>query len=100
MLLTTSILSTTVVLWALASILVSIFACKPIRGYWDEAIKSTCINMKWFFIGNAVPNIVTDVVILGLPMRHVWELQMGKRTKTLVSAIFFTGGLYVPAVAV
>ena len=54
--------------WLLASITISIFQCLPIYAFWDEEIKKTCVNLTHFLIGNTVPNIVTDLVILGLPL--------------------------------
>ncbi|KAJ5186751.1 hypothetical protein N7449_011515 [Penicillium cf. viridicatum] len=60
--------------WGMAIILVSVFQCTPIARAWDTRIPGTCINLKASFIGNAVPNIVTDVLILSLPVRVVWGL--------------------------
>ena len=82
-----------VLAWAIALILVSIFACNPIRGFWDVTIPSTCIDTRKFFLGNSIPNIIMDVTILGLPMPQVWNLQMSLKQKLLVSVLFLLGGL-------
>ncbi|KAJ5494855.1 hypothetical protein N7463_010942 [Penicillium fimorum] len=60
--------------WAVAIIFVSIFQCTPIARAWDTRIPGTCIDLKASFIGNAVPNVVTDILILSLPVRVVWGL--------------------------
>lgn len=73
--------------------LVSIFSCKPVSGFWDRGIRPACINTKAFLIGNAVPNIVTDIVILGLPMPEIWRLNTQKHQKMALSVIFLLGGL-------
>ncbi|KAJ5799070.1 uncharacterized protein N7518_001138 [Penicillium psychrosexuale] len=60
--------------WLVAIILVSVFQCNPIPRAWDTRIPGKCINLKGMFIGNAVPNIVTDILILSLPVKVVWGL--------------------------
>ncbi|KAG4440608.1 hypothetical protein IFR05_003925 [Cadophora sp. M221] len=54
--------------WCIAIIMVSIFQCTPIERTWNPTIPGHCINLKASFIGNAIPNILTDVVILALPI--------------------------------
>ncbi|KAI3132515.1 hypothetical protein CBS147325_8741 [Penicillium roqueforti] len=60
--------------WLVAIILVSVFQCNPIPRAWDTRIPGKCINLKGMFIGNAVPNILTDILILSLPVKVVWGL--------------------------
>nr|UPX44897.1 hypothetical protein FAC9M19_31 [Penicillium camemberti] len=60
--------------WSMSIILVSVFQCTPIARAWDTRIPGTCINLKGSFIGNAVPNVITDILILCLPVRVVWGL--------------------------
>ena len=80
-------------MWGTAILLVSIFSCQPVNGFWDVTIPSKCINTRNFFIGNSVPNICMDVFILALPFGKVWKLQMSARNKILVSGLFLLGGL-------
>ena len=82
-----------VIAWGIACLLVSIFSCDPIRGYWDLTIPSKCIATREFFLGNSIPNITMDVLILALPVRKVWDLQMPRQRKIAVSSIFLLGGL-------
>ena len=83
-----------VIAWWIAVILVSIFSCNPINGFWDKLYtKSKCINTEHFFIGNAVPNIATDIVILILPLREIWHLNTQRHQKVALSFIFLLGGL-------
>ena len=83
-----------VIAWWIAVILVSIFSCNPINGFWDKLYtKSKCINMEHFFIGSAVPNIATDIVILILPLREIWHLNTQRHQKIALSFIFLLGGL-------
>jgi hypothetical protein len=82
-----------VLAWAIACVAGVIFSCNPVNGFWDRSIPSTCIDSTKFFIGNAVPNMVTDTAILVLPVRMVWRLQMSKKRKVAVSGMFLLGSL-------
>lgn len=83
------------VAWAIAIILVSIFQCTPIARAWDNRIPGHCIDLKASFIGNAVPNVVTDILMLCLPVRVVWRLHASITHRLSVIAIFMLGSLYV-----
>ncbi|PVH99804.1 hypothetical protein DM02DRAFT_507194, partial [Periconia macrospinosa] len=65
----------------------TIFSCQPIHGFWGITIKSKCVNQSTFFLENSIPNILTDILILCLPVREVWNLQMSRGVKTLVCGI-------------
>lgn len=81
--------------WGIAIILVSIFQCTPIARAWDMSIPGTCIDIKASFIGNAVPNVVTDILMLCLPVRVVWGLHASLTHRLSVIAIFMLGSLFV-----
>lgn len=50
-------------------ILVTVFQCNPVSGFWNRNVPADCAVSDYaFFIGNAVPNIITDVAILSLPL--------------------------------
>lgn len=53
----------------------------------------SCIDTNKFFIGNAVPNILTDAMILALPAYELYRLQMKTAQKIGVGSIFMLGGL-------
>jgi hypothetical protein len=72
---------------------VCIFQCTPIAKAWNPTIAGHCINLKGSFIGNAVPNILTDMAILTLPMPQVWRLHTTLVQKCQLSIIFLLGSL-------
>jgi len=49
-------------------ICVSVFRCSPVKKAWDSSVEGKCVNFRGAIIGNAVPNILSDAVILSLPM--------------------------------
>ncbi|KAJ5772747.1 hypothetical protein N7457_007643 [Penicillium paradoxum] len=83
------------VAWAIAIILVSIFQCTPIARAWDVSIPGHCIDLKGSFIGNAVPNVVTDILMLCLPVRVVWRLHASLTHRLSVIAIFMLGSFVI-----
>ncbi|KAI2814005.1 hypothetical protein CBS76997_11378 [Aspergillus niger] len=79
--------------WGLGVILTTIFQCLPVHGFWDKTIPSHCgVNVNNFFIGNAVPNILTDWALLTLPLPYVWKLQRSASQKLALTGVFIMGG--------
>lgn len=82
-----------VVSWWLAIVLVCIFQCDPIEKAWLPWAPGVCIDLKASFIGNAVPNIITDIAILILPITQVWSLQGTVARKLSLCGAFLLGSL-------
>ena len=67
---------------------------------WDKTMNPTCsVNVYDFFIGNAVPNIITDWALLVLPIPYIWRLHQVRAQKVALCGVFGLGGLYVPCIA-
>lgn len=79
--------------WGIALILVSIFQCTPVSGFWNRQMPAKCIvDVYAFFFGVAVPNTLTDAAILALPVPYIWRLQKTRSQKIGLSGIFMLGG--------
>lgn len=91
--LATRVVGLFVVAWWIVVVIIQIFSCNPIHGFWDTTIPSKCINAADFYVAVAVPNILTDMVMLGLPIRMVWRLQLPREQKVMLSGVFATGAL-------
>ena len=89
------IVGTVVVCFGIITDFSAVFACVPVKGSWDPAIRPYCINFNVLLILHGSQNVVTDFVLLCLPMPLVWKLHMRTSRKVQVSAIFILGGLYV-----
>lgn len=74
--------------------------CRPPSYYWtqyaDPSGGSCVFDLYPFYIGNAATNVLTDVLILVVPIPLVWKLQMRTVQKVLVTGIFLLGSLYGP----
>jgi hypothetical protein len=80
--------------YSFSTIFALIFPCKPIAKAWDVTItEGSCINRGAVYIMQAVTNIVTDIVLLLLPIPIVWKLQMPVVQKIGLVLIFVVGSL-------
>ena len=82
--------------WMVGTLFTQIFNCNPIQGAWNVEIGATCIDPVKFYHGNAISNLLTDVIILLLPMPLVWRLQMTFKRKVALSGVVLLGSLWVP----
>jgi hypothetical protein len=81
--------------WSLSQVLVGVFICHPIAGFWDQTIKAKCIpNLPQWYI-NAAGNIATDIAIFVLPLPVLSHLNLPKLQKIILIGIFSMGFLQV-----
>jgi hypothetical protein len=88
-----SVVGATIVGWWISIVCVCIFQCQPIEKAWLPWIDGTCIDLKGSFIGNAIPNILTDLAMLCMPITQVWKLQVTKAQRISLCFMFLLGGL-------
>ena len=50
-----------------------------------------CFDFIYFYLAYAITDLITDVMILSLPVPMVWGLHMPTRRKVSVSCIFLLG---------
>ena len=78
--------------WYLAATLVSIFQCVPISSQWDPTVSGRCINYGSSVRATGIVNIITDFVLLGLPMPLVWRIKTSTTKKWQLTVTFMLGG--------
>jgi hypothetical protein len=72
----------------------TVFQCMPIAFAWDKTIEGgKCFDFRAFATSSSVPNIVTDVAVLFLPIRTVTELRISVGRKAGLMLIFLTGSV-------
>ena len=74
-----------------STILVKIFECSPRSKIADKTIPGTCINLSMLINADGVFNTITDVIILLLPIKAVWKLNIKKQKKVIVILVFTFG---------
>ncbi|CAD6572283.1 MAG: hypothetical protein ASARMPRED_005221 [Alectoria sarmentosa] len=84
-----------VVAWWIAVLFADIFQCVPVNAFWDNGIKNVktarCMSTVHFSIGTGVINLVTDVMVLCLPIPMVWSLRTNRTQKIAMTGIFLLG---------
>lgn len=86
------------------SILCGLFAileifplCQPFAYNWDKTIPGGhCVNGAKAFYAVVSTNLITDLLIVILPMPMTWRLQLPTTRKLALTSIFGIGLLYVP----
>ena len=77
---------------AVAVSLTAIFRCSPIPYAWDKSIQGgSCINVASFYVYCSIPNVVTDVAILLLPLPMIFKLHTNQSQKVGLSLVFLLG---------
>lgn len=80
----------------ISNVVADLAACQPFEANWDVTLPGAhCFNKEAFFIWGSIPNIITDVVMLFLPMPVIWKLHTSKRLKIGLSVTFAVGSLSV-----
>ena len=68
-----------------------ILACNPISGVWDLQAKGDCINYDLLFLCNEVITITLDIVVLLLPIWHIFQLKLSQSQRVSTSGTFLFG---------
>lgn len=82
-----------IIAWSIGGVGATIWQCVPIAGAWNRSLGARCINSDQFWVAYAVMNILTDIMVLVLPIPSIMRLQLKPREKLLLCAIFLMGGL-------
>ncbi|THY74742.1 hypothetical protein D6C87_03260 [Aureobasidium pullulans] len=74
------------------SVLGALFICFPVKRFWDQTVDGHCMifEAKWF--SDASVNILTDLILLSLPMPYLKGLNLPRRQKAGLIAVFALGG--------
>lgn len=83
-------------LWVLGTILAGCLICRPFPMNWDPTIPGGyCGDQVLSFTVTGVLNLLTDVMVLVLPMPYLAKLQMRLYKKLVLLGVFSIGFLYV-----
>ncbi|KAJ0122137.1 hypothetical protein J7T55_002649 [Diaporthe amygdali] len=93
--------------WAVALIVVILLQCQPISAFWarfdvnppDPSEYNCGVNLHQFFLGNSIPNILTDISLIVVPTPFIWKLSLLHSQKIAILGIFAVG-LFVTIVSV
>ncbi|GKT48499.1 uncharacterized protein ColSpa_08680 [Colletotrichum spaethianum] len=70
--------------------------CIPVQAFWDPSISNfKCIDQTKLFMYDTSISILSDLVILGVPIVLAWKLRVSTAKKVKIVALLGTGGLGV-----
>ena len=61
--------------YSIAVILANIFECKPISKFWNPLLPGKCIKISDIYLSTGILNVVTDFLVLAVPMPMLVRLQ-------------------------
>lgn len=77
-------------LWAFLSAWLN---CLPVAKFWDPTIDGFCFSKKGLWFSGSAVHILTDILVLIYPMPVLKSLQLPRRQKIAVMAVFALGAL-------
>ncbi|KAK1753264.1 hypothetical protein QBC47DRAFT_54508 [Echria macrotheca] len=77
--------------WAVALAFLLTLICQPVAAFWDSSINGKCIDPATVWYIMAGVNLVSDFTILTMPMPVLKSLQLPKRQKIMLIAVFCLG---------
>lgn len=85
------------ILQAVATFLVTVFQCTPVSYYWTASdptstVRGTCIHQGEFYITTAGLTVLTDVLVIALPVWIFGGLKMKLKLRLAVIALFSLSG--------
>jgi hypothetical protein len=85
--------------WAFGSMLALLTCPAPVSYFWFEISDPGSGYYRYefynYYIGNGASNIVTDFLILLVPLPVIWKLKLRVTQKIMVSTVLLLGILYV-----
>ena len=82
------------VIFYTALLLFQFLACRPLAYAWNPLVPGTCVQNKLVVhIVSASINTASDLIIVILPQPVIWRLELSKKRKWGLSAVFLLGGL-------
>ncbi|MCJ1315362.1 hypothetical protein MMC15_000679 [Xylographa vitiligo] len=69
----------------------SIFECTPREKLWNPSVPGYCFSSRKLGLASGSINVISDFSILILPVPIIWRLQMSKKRKVGITAVFGIG---------
>lgn len=80
-----------IVLWCVGDIIAAFLICRPLAKNWDRTLPGTCGSQPDFYFAMGIINIVSDIVLLALPMPYLYKLRMPLRKKLIAGTMLSIG---------
>lgn len=77
--------------WGVAFIAAMLLVCLPIRKNWYKAVTGECYDAVEMYKALCITNILTNLIIMALPIRVILSLQRRKVEKAVLISCFALG---------
>jgi hypothetical protein len=74
------------------STLTTALVCHPTKKFWNPTARGTCANTRVLWPFNASMNILTDLLLIILPIPALRKLKLPRKTKRALIIVFAAGG--------
>ncbi|PYI11753.1 hypothetical protein BO78DRAFT_413562 [Aspergillus sclerotiicarbonarius CBS 121057] len=79
-------------IWAISVILETLLLCRPLAYNWDMTISNgVCGNRNATYVVAGTLNLITDLMVMALPLPHIWKLQLSIPKRLALSFVFCLG---------
>lgn len=85
------ILGALTVMWSIANIIAVLLICRPLARNWDFTLPGTCGSQPAFYFAMGLINLITDAMIIVLPMPYLYNLRLTWREKLAAMALLSIG---------
>src|SRR5262245_62007108 len=66
-----------------------LFGCRPREKLWNRLMpEGKCINMNILVLASSAVNLPSDIIVLLLPQRRIWTLNLSPRKRLGISALY------------
>ena len=86
-----------IIAYSIVRVTINAIQCVPMSILWSPpgAVKGFCVKVEPVFLMSASMNVLTDLIMFGLPIKKLWALRVDAKQRFQLLAIFLLGGLYV-----
>ncbi|KAL7622877.1 hypothetical protein AAE478_006556 [Parahypoxylon ruwenzoriense] len=88
-----------VFLWMVSVILETFLLCRPLAYNWDTSIEGTCGDRNTVFVIAGATNMLTDFMVLLMPVPIIWKLKLPTSQRIGLVATFSLG-LFITAISI
>lgn len=91
------IVAVILILQSIVGTILLFVVCRPFWVNWGplEMQQTHCFDKMSLFLWISLPNIITDLALIALPLPIIWKLQLSNNLKAALTVTFLIGGRYV-----
>ncbi|BCS26932.1 uncharacterized protein APUU_51643A [Aspergillus puulaauensis] len=80
-------------LYYIPAVIVKIRICMPIAKFWEQDLPGSCLDQNAIIMADAVVSVVSDLIVLIVPLPLTMRLQLPHKKKMRVMGMLGAGGL-------